>query len=105
MSELRSFYSRRSVNAEPILTLVPFRIPGAKINWTNSSFLIGTGLATFTVVPYYIWQVGIDVLEDRTGLEFTDLREAGGGPQPEAAAGRRAGPAVREIRSRANITA
>ena len=49
---------------------MPFRIPGSKINWTNSSFLIGTGLATFTIVPYYIWQVGIDAFQITMFLVF-----------------------------------
>jgi stearoyl-CoA desaturase (delta-9 desaturase) len=39
---------------------MPFRIPSTRINWTNSSFLIGTALVTCTAVPWYLWQYGID---------------------------------------------
>lgn len=39
---------------------MPFRIPSTRINWTNSSFLIGTALVTCTAVPWYIWQYGVD---------------------------------------------
>lgn len=36
------------------------RIPFDKVNWTTSSFLIGTLLLTLTAVPAYIWYFGID---------------------------------------------
>ncbi|WP_221031791.1 fatty acid desaturase [Actomonas aquatica] len=49
---------------------MPFRIPGTQINWTNSSFLIGTGLATITAVPYYLWKVGIDWFQVALFLAF-----------------------------------
>jgi stearoyl-CoA desaturase (delta-9 desaturase) len=39
---------------------MPFRIPTARINWTNSSFLIGTFLLTCTAVPWYLWRYGLD---------------------------------------------
>jgi stearoyl-CoA desaturase (Delta-9 desaturase) len=39
---------------------VPFRLPATRIDWVSSSFLIGTALATFTVVPWYLWTFGID---------------------------------------------
>ena len=39
---------------------MPFRIPSARINWTNSSFLIGTAVATCTAVPLYLWNYGVD---------------------------------------------
>ncbi|MCC5024370.1 MAG: fatty acid desaturase [Candidatus Synoicihabitans palmerolidicus] len=48
---------------------MPFRLPKSRITWTNSAFLIGTGLATITVVPYYLWTVGIDLFQ--VGLFFT----------------------------------
>lgn len=35
-------------------------IPFNKVNWITSSFLIGTLLASLTLVPWYIWQYGID---------------------------------------------
>ena len=35
------------------------RIPWSKVNWLNSSFLIGTFLLTITAVPAYLWQFGL----------------------------------------------
>jgi stearoyl-CoA desaturase (delta-9 desaturase) len=37
-----------------------FRIPTDRINWTTSSFLIGTFVLTLTAVPAYLWHFGID---------------------------------------------
>ena len=37
-----------------------FRLPTDRINWTTSSFLIGTFVLTLTAVPAYIWFFGID---------------------------------------------
>ena len=37
-----------------------FRIPASRINWTTSSFLIGTVVLTLTAVPLYLWYFGID---------------------------------------------
>ncbi len=39
---------------------MPFRLPASRINWTNSSFLIGTFVATCTAVPIYLWYFGVD---------------------------------------------
>jgi stearoyl-CoA desaturase (delta-9 desaturase) len=39
---------------------MPFRLPASRINWTNSSFLIGTFIATCTAVPLYLWHFGVD---------------------------------------------
>ena len=36
------------------------RIPFDKVNWTTSSFLIGTFLLSLTLVPAYIWYFGLD---------------------------------------------
>jgi len=36
------------------------RIPFDRINWTTSSFLIGTLFLTLTAVPLYLWQFGFD---------------------------------------------
>src|SRR5215207_5790643 len=36
------------------------RIPFEKVNWTTSSFLIGTFVLSLTAVPAYIWQFGLD---------------------------------------------
>ncbi len=36
------------------------RIPFEKVNWLNSSFLIGTLLLTLTAVPLYLWHFGLD---------------------------------------------
>jgi stearoyl-CoA desaturase (delta-9 desaturase) len=37
-----------------------FRIPTHRINWTTSSFLMGTLFLTLTAVPAYIWRFGLD---------------------------------------------
>jgi stearoyl-CoA desaturase (delta-9 desaturase) len=37
-----------------------FRIPFARVNWTTSSFLIGTLFLTLTAVPLYLWHFGLD---------------------------------------------
>src|SRR6476659_2362027 len=37
-----------------------FRIPVDRINWTTSSFLIGTFILTVTAVPFYLIYFGID---------------------------------------------
>ena len=37
-----------------------FRIPVDRINWTTSSFLIGTFILTVTAVPFYLFYFGID---------------------------------------------
>jgi stearoyl-CoA desaturase (Delta-9 desaturase) len=39
---------------------VIFRIPIDRINWTTSSFLIGTFVLTLTAVPVYLWYFGAD---------------------------------------------
>ena len=36
------------------------RIPFDRINWTTSSFLIGTLFLTLTAVPVYLWYSGVD---------------------------------------------
>ena len=36
------------------------KLPWDKIHWVNSSFLIGTFLATVFAVPVYIWHYGFD---------------------------------------------
>ncbi|GAB5561802.1 MAG: fatty acid desaturase [Synoicihabitans sp.] len=42
---------------------MPFKLPNARINWTNSAFLMGIALASITVVPYYIWTNGLDLFQ------------------------------------------
>src|SRR5256714_9420491 len=37
-----------------------FRIPLHRVNWTTSSFLIGTVFLTITAVPLYLWYFGVD---------------------------------------------
>lgn len=39
------------------------RLPFDRINWVNSSFLIGTALVTCTAVPWYLWQYGVDAFQ------------------------------------------
>jgi stearoyl-CoA desaturase (delta-9 desaturase) len=56
-----------------------FRIPASRINWTTSSFLIGTFVLALTAVPLYLWYFGVDwfhlglfaVLLVATGLSIT----------------------------------
>ena len=56
-----------------------FRIPADRINWTTSSFLIGTFVLTLTAVPLYLWYFGVDwfqiavfaVLLAATGFSIT----------------------------------
>jgi stearoyl-CoA desaturase (Delta-9 desaturase) len=40
-----------------------FRIPFDRVNWTTSSFLIGTALVSITAVPWYLWNYGIDLFQ------------------------------------------
>jgi stearoyl-CoA desaturase (delta-9 desaturase) len=42
---------------------MPFRLPSARINWTNSSFLIGTAVITCTAVPVYLFMHGLDLFQ------------------------------------------
>ena len=49
---------------------MPFRIPSSRINWTNSSFLIGTFLITCTAVPVYLWHYGVDAFQVSMFLFF-----------------------------------
>jgi stearoyl-CoA desaturase (delta-9 desaturase) len=37
-----------------------FRIPFDRVNWTTSSFLMGTLILTVTAVPLYLWRYGLD---------------------------------------------
>ncbi len=56
-----------------------FRIPFDRINWVNSSFLIGTAVITCTAVPLYLWNYGMDAFQvalflcffTATGLSIT----------------------------------
>src|SRR3954464_13289865 len=36
------------------------RIPFDRVNWTTSSFLMGTLALTLTAVPLYLWYFGLD---------------------------------------------
>ncbi len=38
-------------------------IPFERVNWTNSSFLIGTFVVTCTAVPVYLWFYGLDLFQ------------------------------------------
>jgi stearoyl-CoA desaturase (delta-9 desaturase) len=44
----------------PIAARIFRRIPFDKVNWTTSSFFIGTFIISLTLVPTYIWRFGID---------------------------------------------
>ena len=39
------------------------RLPFDRINWINSSFLIGTTIVTLTGVPLYLWHYGLDLFQ------------------------------------------
>jgi len=39
---------------------MPFRFPVDRVNWTTSSFLIGTFVLSLTALPVYVWFFGID---------------------------------------------
>ena len=68
----------RPTNLPPVCPLI-FRIPTSRINWTTSSFLIGTFVLTLTAVPLYLWNFGVDwfqlivftVLLAATGFSIT----------------------------------
>lgn len=49
---------------------MPFRLPASRINWTNSSFLIGTFVVTCTAVPAYLWFYGVDLFQVLMFLVF-----------------------------------
>ncbi len=49
---------------------MPFRIPSARVNWTNSSFLIGTAVVTLTAVPAYLWHYHADAFQVALFLLF-----------------------------------
>jgi stearoyl-CoA desaturase (delta-9 desaturase) len=49
---------------------MPFRLPASRINWTNSSFLIGTFIITCTAVPLYLWFYGVDAFQVTMFLLF-----------------------------------
>lgn len=49
---------------------MPFRLPASRINWTNSSFLIGTFVVTCTAVPLYLWHFGVDWFQVSMFLAF-----------------------------------
>ena len=49
---------------------MPFRLPASRINWTNSSFLIGTFVVTCTAVPVYLWFYGVDLFQVLMFLTF-----------------------------------
>jgi stearoyl-CoA desaturase (delta-9 desaturase) len=49
---------------------MPFRLPSSRINWTNSSFLIGTFVVTCTAVPLYLWKNGVDAFQVSMFLFF-----------------------------------
>ncbi|HEY8996123.1 MAG TPA: fatty acid desaturase [Lacunisphaera sp.] len=46
------------------------RIPFDRVDWVNSSFLIGTTLVTCTGVPWYLWNYGIDTFQIALFLGF-----------------------------------
>ncbi len=49
---------------------MPFRLPASRINWVNSSFLIGSALLTVTAVPWYLWRSGLDGFQAAMFLAF-----------------------------------
>src|SRR5580765_3818195 len=51
-----TFLDKANVRPERLF----FRLPLDRINWTTSSFLIGTLALTLTAVPLYLWHFGLD---------------------------------------------
>jgi stearoyl-CoA desaturase (delta-9 desaturase) len=49
---------------------MPFRLPATRINWVNSSFLIGSALISVTGVPLYLWWCGLDWFQAGLFLVF-----------------------------------
>jgi stearoyl-CoA desaturase (delta-9 desaturase) len=49
---------------------VKLNLPFERINWVNSSFLIGTAVVTCTAVPLYLWHYGVDVFQVSMFLAF-----------------------------------
>lgn len=45
------------------LVSVKLNLPFDRINWVNSSFLMGTALVTCTAVPLYLWHYGVDAFQ------------------------------------------
>lgn len=62
--------ARATDNCRHGVRTMPFRIPTARINWTNSSFLIGTAFVTCTAVPLYLWHFGLDAFQLTLFLAF-----------------------------------
>lgn len=54
--EVAAPLNSRPASATPTI----LNVPRDRINWTTSSFLIGTAALTLTAVPLYIWRFGID---------------------------------------------
>src|SRR4051812_37351057 len=49
---------------------VKLRIPFERVDWINSSFLIGTTVVTCTAVPIYLWNYGINLFQASMFLLF-----------------------------------
>ncbi|MGA3169610.1 MAG: fatty acid desaturase [Chthoniobacteraceae bacterium] len=49
-----------STHRPPLVARIFRRIPFDKVNWSTSSFLIGTFVISLTLVPLYIWHFGLD---------------------------------------------
>ena len=60
--EAKIFPRPAPIRAHALLRM-PFRLPSTRINWVNSSFLIGTTIVTVTGVPFYLWHYGIDFFQ------------------------------------------
>ena len=46
------------------------RIPFERVDWVNSSFLIGTTIVTLTAVPIYLWNYGLNLFQAGMFLFF-----------------------------------
>lgn len=46
------------------------KLPFDRVNWVNSSFLIGTAFVTCTAVPLYLWYYGVDFFQVAMFLVF-----------------------------------
>ena len=59
-TKVRAKVQSADVHRDGIESRMFRRIPFDKVNWTISSFLIGTFLLSLTLVPAYIWDFGLD---------------------------------------------
>jgi stearoyl-CoA desaturase (delta-9 desaturase) len=64
---MTTFLFKHLISALRQILQAPIRLtrqfPFEQVNWTTSSFLIGTLAITLTVVPWYLWHFGLDAFQ------------------------------------------